>query len=137
MHGLQLVRPGPEHLAAYEAALRRGWSADNLRGAAAAREELERIATDAAGFLARMDDPAAIAGPVTLPNGSTVPRLPSLRRWMWLPGPDGGQFAGSIGLRWVCGSGGVVRISECCDRGETEVQFPVWQAVRDHRGLGQ
>ena len=68
MHGLQLVRPGPEHLAAYEAALRRGWSADNLRGAAAAREELERIATDAAGFLARMDDPDAIAGPVTLPT---------------------------------------------------------------------
>ena len=101
MHGLQLVRPGPEHLAAYGAALQRGWSADNLRGAAAAREELERIATDAAGFLARMDDPDAIAGPVTLPNGSTVPRLPSLRRWMWLPGPDGGQFAGSIGLRWT------------------------------------
>jgi predicted acetyltransferase len=101
VHGLQLVRPGPEHLAAYGTALQRGWSADNLRGAAAAREELERIAADAAGFLARMDDPQALAGPVTLPDGSTVPRVPSLRRWMWLPGIDGGRFVGSIGLRWT------------------------------------
>lgn len=101
MHGLQLVRPGPQHLAEYSAALRRGWSADNLRGAAAAREELERIAADAAGFLARMDDPEALGGPVTLPDGSTVQRLPSLRRWMWLPGTDGGRFVGSIGLRWT------------------------------------
>lgn len=88
-------------MAAYRAALQRGWSADNLRGAAAAREELERIAADTADFLARMDDPEALAGPVTLPDGSTVPRVPSLRRWMWLPGPEGGQFAGSIGLRWA------------------------------------
>lgn len=101
MHGLRLVRPGPEHLAEYRAALQRGWSADNLRGAAAAREELERIAADAAGLLARMDDPDALAGPVTLPDGSTVPRVPSLRRWMWLPGSDGGRFVGSIGLRWT------------------------------------
>lgn len=101
MHGLQLVRPGPEHLTEYRAALQRNWSADNLRGAAAAREELEHIAADAAGFLARMDDPDALAGPVTLPDGSTVPRVPSLRRWMWLPGSDGGHFVGSIGLRWT------------------------------------
>lgn len=101
MHGLRLVRPGPQHLVGYRAALQRGWSADNLRGAAAAGEELERIAADAAGFLARMDDPEALGGPVTLPDGSTVPRVPSLRRWMWLPGADGGSFAGSIGLRWT------------------------------------
>ena len=44
MDGLQLVRPGPQHLAEYTAALQRGWSADKLRGALAAREELERIA---------------------------------------------------------------------------------------------
>ena len=101
MLGLQLVRPGPEHLAAYRTALQRGWSPDNLRGAAAAREELERIEADAAGFLARLDDPHALAGPVTLPDGSTVPRVPSLRRWMWLPDADGGPFVGSIGLRWT------------------------------------
>jgi hypothetical protein len=37
---MQLVRPGPEHLASYVAALERGWSADNERGVEAAREEL-------------------------------------------------------------------------------------------------
>jgi predicted acetyltransferase len=101
VHGLQLVCPGQQHLAEYNAALQRGWSADNLRGAAAAREELKRIDADATGFLARMDDPEALAGPVTLPDGSTVQRVPSLRRWMWLPGHDGGCFVGSIGLRWT------------------------------------
>jgi len=101
---LQLVRPGPQHLAEYTAALERGWSADNLRAAAAAREELERIAARPDTFLALMDDPEALGGPVTLPDGSTVQRIPSLRRWMWLPGTPGeprGRFVGSIGLRWT------------------------------------
>ena len=101
MAGMQLVRPGPQHLAAYRTALERGWSADNVRGAVAAREELDRIDSDPAAFLALMDDPEGLGPPVTLPDGSTVPRVPSLRRWMWLPGADGGQFAGSIGLRWA------------------------------------
>ena len=39
---MQLVRPGPEHVASYVAALERGWSADNERGIEAAREELSR-----------------------------------------------------------------------------------------------
>ena len=101
MDGMQLVRPGPQHLAEYTAALERGWSADNLRGAAAAREELDRIAADPVAFLALMDDPDALGPPVTLPDGTVKPRLPSLRRWIWVDGADGGGFAGSIGLRWA------------------------------------
>lgn len=97
---MMLARPGPEHLSAYVAALQRGWSPDNVRGAAAAREQLEHIERDAAGFLAQMDDPDAAAGPVTLPDGSRQPRIPSLRRWMWC-GDDAAPFAGSIGLRWT------------------------------------
>jgi len=95
---MQLVRPGPEHLADYRSALERGWSADNLRGAAAAREELDRIAADPDAFLALMDDPDGQGPPVTLPDGSQHPRIPSLRRWMWV---DGSGFAGTIGLRWT------------------------------------
>ena len=53
---MQLVRPGPEHLTSYVAALERGWSADNERGVEAAREELSRIQADAAAFLASMED---------------------------------------------------------------------------------
>ena len=37
--------------------------------------------------------------PISLPDGSTVPRLPGLSRWMW-----DGEFAGAINLRWQPGS---------------------------------
>ena len=97
---LELVRPSAEHLPGYIAALQRGWSADNLRGAAAAAEELTHIAADPAGFLDRMIDREALAGPVTLPDGSQVARLPSLRYWLW-----DGEFCGSIGLRWPADKG--------------------------------
>lgn len=98
---MELIRPSHEHLASYCDALQRGWSADNLRGAAAAREELERITADPVAYLALLDDPQALGGPVTLPDGSRVARIPSLRRWMW----DARGFIGSIGLRWSPGGG--------------------------------
>lgn len=96
---MQLVRPAAAHLPSYVEALQRGWSADNVRGEAAAREELARIDEDAAAFLDSLDDRAAKGTPVTLPDGSTVARLPGFRAWLW----DGG-FAGSIGLRWQPGT---------------------------------
>ena len=96
---MQLVRPGPEHLASYVAALERGWSADNERGVEAAREELSRIQADAAAFLAGVEDREAKGPPVTLPDGSTAKRLPGVRRWLW-----DGEFCGSIGLRWQPGT---------------------------------
>lgn len=106
MDGLQLVRPEPQHLPDYIAALQRGWSADNLRGELAAREELQRISADPAAFLALMDDPEGLGPPVTLPDGTVKLCIPSLRRWMWLTGrsaDQGGRFVGSIGLRWAKG----------------------------------
>ena len=100
---VRLLRPRREHLGAYLAALDRGWSPDNVRKTAAAEEHRRQIATDADAFLALMDDPEAAGGPVTLPDGTTQPRIPSLRRWIWdgddAHGADG--FAGSIGLRWT------------------------------------
>ncbi len=99
MSAVRLVRPGVEHLASYTAALQRGWSADTVRGAAAAREELDRIGADPGAFLAMMDDPDALGPLVTLPDVTQRPRIPGLRRWMW----DGEGFAGSIGLRWMKG----------------------------------
>jgi predicted acetyltransferase/GNAT superfamily N-acetyltransferase len=95
---LQLVKPALEFLPEYKAALERGWSPDNVRGDVAAREELQRIATDPAAFVAALDDPQAKGGPIKLPDGSTAPRLPGFRRWMW-----DGAFCGSIGLRWQPG----------------------------------
>ena len=96
---MQLVRPGPEHLASYVAALERGWSYDNERGVEVAREELSRIHADAAAFLGSMEDREAKGPPVTLPDGSAAKRLPGFRRWLW-----DGEFCGSIGLRWQPGT---------------------------------
>jgi predicted acetyltransferase len=112
---LRLVRPAEVHLPSYVAALERGYSPDNVRGAIAAQEQLQQIAADAQAFLALMDDPDAKGPPVTMPDGSTRARIPGLRRWMWLGAGDessggssdesvdgdGGEFVGSIGLRWT------------------------------------
>lgn len=96
---MQLVWPAAEHLPSYIAALQSGWSADNVRGAVAAAEELERIAADPAGFLASMVDREAKGDPVKLPDGSIVKRIPGFRRWIW-----DGEFCGVIGMRWQPGT---------------------------------
>jgi predicted acetyltransferase len=96
---MQLVWPAPQYLAGYIGALKRGWSADNVRGAAAARDELEAIAAGAGAFLDRQVDRAALGPPVVLPDGSTIPRLPGVRGWIW-----DGEFCGSINLRWQNGT---------------------------------
>jgi predicted acetyltransferase len=96
---MQLVWPSREYLPGYVSALERGWSPDNLRGEAAAREALARIAADAEGFLASLVDRDAAGDPITLPDGTTVPRLPGYQRWMW-----DGEFCGSIGFRWKPGT---------------------------------
>jgi predicted acetyltransferase len=96
---LQLVVPSLAGLAAYTDALKRGWSPDNVRLQVAAREELARIEKDPAAFVAMLDDREAKGGPITLPDGSQVPRLPSYRRWMW-----DDDFCGSIGFRWQLGT---------------------------------
>jgi len=96
---MELVRPGMQHLASYVEALERGWSADNVRGAVAAMEELARISEDATAFLAAMEDREAKGPLVTLPDGSHVARIPGFRRWIW-----DGVFCGSIGIRWQVGT---------------------------------
>ncbi|MBC5763347.1 GNAT family N-acetyltransferase [Ramlibacter albus] len=96
---MQLVTPAPGYLAAYTDALRRGWSPDNARGAAAAAEQLEAIERDAQAFVAGLTDREALGAPIRLPDGSTVPRLPGFVMWMW-----DGEFCGSIGMRWQRGT---------------------------------
>jgi predicted acetyltransferase len=96
---MQLNRPSLAGLPEYAAALRRGWSPDNVRGAAAAREELARIEADAPAFVAQQFDREAKGPPVVLPDGSTVPRLPGYRFWI-----SDGEFCGVIGFRWQPGT---------------------------------
>lgn len=95
----ELRKPTLNFLPAYVAALERGWGPDNLRPEASAQEQLEKIANDAAAFVDALDDPEARGGPVTLPDGSKMPRLPGYNRWIW---DDG--FCGSISFRWQNGT---------------------------------
>jgi predicted acetyltransferase len=95
---LKLIKPTLEHLDSYIATLREGWSPSSIRPEQAL-EELDNIERDPAAFLAKFDDPDAKGGPVTLPDGSQVPRLPGFRRWMW-----DGEFSGNIGFRWQPGT---------------------------------
>jgi len=96
---MKLVWPSIEYLPGYVAALDRGWSSDNVRGKAAADEELAQIAVSSSAFLAGLVDRAANGEPVTLPDGSQVARLPGYRRWLW-----DGEFCGAIGFRWQVGT---------------------------------
>lgn len=95
---MELVWPAAQYLPGYVHALQQGWSPDNLRPEAAT-EELARIAEDPDRFLAEQVDREAKGPPVILPDGSTAPRLPGYRRWIW-----DSEFCGSISLRWQPGT---------------------------------
>jgi predicted acetyltransferase len=97
---LELIKPSLERLPEYKAALERGWHRDNVRETAAAiTEDLEKIAAGPAAFVAGLDDRDARGGPVTLPDGTTAPRLPGFHRWLW-----DGAFCGGISIRWQPGT---------------------------------
>jgi len=96
---MRLVWPAREHLASYTAALERGWSPDNVRGAAASREQLNAIAENPDAFLASLVDRDAKGAPIVLKDGTTAPRLPGYLKWIW-----DGDFCGAIGARWQPGT---------------------------------
>jgi predicted acetyltransferase len=100
MAEMQLVWPALDYLPPYVAALQRGWSPGDVRGRAAAVEELRAIQQDADAFLVSLVDREGSGAPIALGDGTTVPRLPGYRRWMW-----DGEFCGSIGFRWQPGTG--------------------------------
>lgn len=97
---MKLVVPFLDGLPQYAEALRRDFYPDNIRREASARDELEKIAADPVAFVASLDDPEARGRPIPLADGTTVPRLPGYRRWMW----DGDEFCGQIGFRWQPGT---------------------------------
>ncbi|MEM7442450.1 MAG: GNAT family N-acetyltransferase [Pseudomonadota bacterium] len=94
-----LVIPAHEHLASYREALERGWSPDTVQPDKTALRELSAIDRNSADFLSGLTDEEAVGDPIQLPDGTTVPRLPGFRRWVW-----DGELCGSIGFRWQPGS---------------------------------
>jgi predicted acetyltransferase len=95
---MHLVIPSLEHLPSYVKALETGWSPNNMRPEASL-EELACIHGNPESFLASLDSTKIAGDPIPMPDGTTVPRLPGYRRWMW-----DGEFCGSIGLRWQWGT---------------------------------
>jgi predicted acetyltransferase len=95
---LTIEIPARGYLTHYVDALERGWSPDNTRPGVAS-EHLAAIRRDTAAFLASLDDAEAKGGPITLPDGSQVARLPGFHRWLW-----DGAFCGTIGFRWAAGT---------------------------------
>ena len=100
---MRLVPATLERLPAYVAALRAGYSPENVRGAVAAWEILARIDADPLRFIESMEDREAKGPLVTLPDGSQVKRIPGFNRWMWDDDPEA-PFCGSISARWQPGT---------------------------------
>lgn len=100
---MRLVPATLERLPAYVAALRAGYSPENVRGAVAAWEILARIDADPLRFIESMEDREAKGPLVTLPDGSQVKRIPGFNRWMWDDDPEA-PFCGSISVRWQPGT---------------------------------
>src|SRR5438045_7981180 len=96
---MQLVPPSLDRLPSYVAALKRGWSPDNIKGAAGSIEELAHIEKDPRSFVESLTDREAKGPPIVLPDGTTAARLPGFRLWLWDT-----EFCGSIVLRWQPGT---------------------------------
>jgi predicted acetyltransferase len=99
VRAIKLLRPTTALLPSYISALEAGWSPDNVRKEVAAREQLHAIEVNAEAFVDGLEDPTASGGPIPLPDGSTVARLPSIVRWVW-----DGEVCGAIGFRWQAGT---------------------------------
>ena len=95
MDKVELRWPDEEMLPSYAEALRRGFSPSSTNPDLA-QQELEKIAADPAGFVVNLIDMEGTGPPVELPDGSTAPRIPGYRKWIW-----DGEYCGSIGLRWM------------------------------------
>jgi predicted acetyltransferase len=96
---LQLIWGSLECLPSYVAALERHWSNDEINPVREAEFELAYIAEDPARYIAGLVYRNAEGGPIVLPDGSSVPRLPGYWRWMW-----DGEFCGLINIRWQEGN---------------------------------
>lgn len=96
---IEIVKPALEHLPGYVDALDRGWAAGHEHPEKWLEDERAAIAKGAAQFVELKTDPQAKGSPVTMPDGTQVPRLPGYQRWIW-----DGEFCGLIGLRWQNGT---------------------------------
>ncbi len=95
---MELITPGLRHIPDYLAALRRGWSPDTTRPGPDL-DEIARATREPGTLIALLNERQPRGRTVRLTDGTDVPRLPGITRWMW-----DGTLAGSINLRWQPGS---------------------------------
>lgn len=96
---MELVLPTLEHLPSYKSALIRELLAGTAAYPDEAKDQLIEIETDSQAFVSKHEDRLALGGDVKLPDGTFVPRLPSISRLMW-----DGEACGRINFRWREGS---------------------------------
>jgi predicted acetyltransferase len=97
---MDLIAPSLDLLPSYLDSLRRGWSNERATTSPEhATVELAEIAADPGAFVALLNHPTRGGAPVTLEDGTTVPRLPGIRRWM-----SDDEYSGAISLRWQPGT---------------------------------
>jgi predicted acetyltransferase len=85
-----LVRPDVRYMASFVAAMREGYSRDNLRPETA--ETIDAIAAEPAAFVRQLLNPPTT---IVLPDGSLGQRVPETHFWA----VDGDEFLGSISVR--------------------------------------
>lgn len=96
---MELRWPSLELLPDYLAALERGWSPSSSNPELR-RKQIETIEADPDGFLAKEVDLEGTGPPIELPDGTTFPRIPGYRKWIW-----DSEFCGGISFRWVADRG--------------------------------
>lgn len=97
---MDLIAPSLDAVPSYLDSLRRGWSSAEMDDDPdAAALELAEAEADPAAFVALLNDPLRGGQRVTLPDGSTVDRIPDILRWMW-----DGEYCGRISFRWQPGT---------------------------------
>jgi predicted acetyltransferase len=99
LHMTELIQPNRGQLGEYLAALEGGFNPNPMLGEHGRRMAIELARDRPDEYLALAHDPEGLGPPVLCPDGSTVPRLPSITRWIW----DNG-FCGTIGFRWRPGT---------------------------------
>ncbi|MDP1719983.1 MAG: GNAT family N-acetyltransferase [Candidatus Nanopelagicaceae bacterium] len=95
---MELVRPEMQYFQSFVDGIRRAALADDSFFQYEARD-LEKITADPPWFVQKQQSLDGGGEPVILQDGSSVPRLPSINRWMW-----DGEVCGRIQLRWSPGT---------------------------------
>lgn len=95
---MELVRPEIKYYQSFVDGIQRAALLNDSFFLYEARD-LQKIMGDPEGFIKKQQSIDGGGEPVVLPDGSTVPRLPNINKWMW-----DGEICGRIQLRWAKGT---------------------------------